>query len=88
MRQAIRAALVYPPSARMAGQRGQVRVAFSYIDGHVTDVRVAAGSGLPLLDRAALATVEAARYPAPPPELAARPLHLVIAVEFDPGLAD
>ncbi len=87
MRKAVRAALVYPPAARMAGQGGQVRVAFSYLDGRVSDVAVAAGSGLPMLDRAALATVAAAHCP-PPPGMASRQLRLTIAVESDPALPE
>ena len=88
MRKAVRAALVYPPAARMAGQKGQVRVAFSYLDGQVSGVAVAIGSGLPMLDRAAVATVEAAHYPPPPPAMASRPLRLTIAVDFDPDLPE
>lgn len=88
MRKAVRAALVYPPAARMAGQGGQVRVAFSYLDGRVSDVAGAAGSGLPMLDRATLATVAAAHCPPPPPGRASRQLRLTIAVESDPALPE
>ena len=88
MRRAVHDALVYPPAARMAGQTGEVRVGFDFLDGSVSNVAVAAPSGLPLLDRAALATVQAAHYPQPPPELAHRPLHLAIAVHFSADRPD
>jgi protein TonB len=88
LRGAVRAALVYPPAARMAGQHGSVRVAFDYADGRASNVSLAAASGMPLLDRAAVTTVQSAHYPPPPPEMAQRTLHLSIMVEFEPHLAD
>ena len=83
-RQAVRTALIYPASARMAGQGGEVRVGFDFIDGRVSGLALASSSGFPLLDRAALATVAAAIFPAPPPAYAHQTLHLSVVVAFDP----
>ncbi len=84
MRRAVKAALVYPPAARMAGQKGEVHVGFDYIDGAASNVTATASSGLPILDRAAVATVQSAQFPAPPAAMAHRALHLTITVQFDP----
>jgi len=42
------------------------------VSGRVTSARVARSSGDPDLDRAALAVLQGATVPAPPPELGAR----------------
>ncbi len=86
MRRAVKAALIYPPAARMAGQKGDVHVGFDYLDGAASNVAAAVSSGLPMLDRAAVATVQSARLPPPPPELAHHAMHLTITVKFDPAL--
>jgi periplasmic protein TonB len=83
LRAAIEAALRYPESARMAGITGRVRVAFTYRDGSVSDVRVVVSSGRALLDRAALAAVSSAEYPKPAPGLAGKSLSKQLWVTFD-----
>ena len=88
MRRAVKAALVYPPAARMAGQKGDVRVSFDYMAGTASNVIAAGGSAYPLLDRAAVATVQSAHLPLPPREMAHRSLHLTITVQFDPDLSE
>jgi protein TonB len=66
----------------MLGQTGEATVSFSYLDGHVADVVLIHGSGFPLLDEAALATVQRARYPNPPEEVAHKSLRLSVVVKF------
>jgi protein TonB len=83
LRAAIEAALRYPESARMAGITGRVRVAFTYRDGSVSNVRIVVSSRIGLLDRAALAAVSAAAYPKPAPGLAGQSLSKQLWVTFD-----
>nr|WP_284268509.1 energy transducer TonB [Bradyrhizobium iriomotense] len=85
MRRAVESALVYPASARASGQHGRARVTFDFLDGRVSGVSLAQSSGSSLLDQAALATVRSAHYPAPPPELSHKTLHLSVYVEFKAG---
>lgn len=82
LRRAVEAALIYPASARMLGQHGAARVMFDYLDGQVSDIRLAGTSGYPILDQAALATVREAHYPQPPEDMLHQTLHLSILVEF------
>ena len=60
--------LVYPPIARRMNWSGKVVVAFTIVEnGNVQDVRVAATSGFPILDKSALETVRVvAPFPKPP----------------------
>lgn len=82
---AIQRAVVYPAAARMAHESGRTRVAFTLSGGRADDAVVVRSSGFPMLDRAALAAVRDARYPAPPPALSGRALRFVIWVEFKPS---
>lgn len=68
----------------MAGQGGSAQGGFDYRDGHVSGVVLARPTGLPLLDRAAVATVMAAHYPPPPDSMQHRDVHLTVVVRFDP----
>ena len=63
----------YPNAARSRRVEGNVKVTFT-IDssGRVLSARMAGSSGDPDLDRAALAVLEGATVPAPPPELGSR----------------
>jgi periplasmic protein TonB len=83
LRSAIESALRYPESARMAGISGRARVAFTYLDGSVSDVRIVVSSGVGLLDRAALAAVRDAVYPKPAPEFVGKTLSKQLWVTFD-----
>ncbi len=63
---AIRARVAFPPEARERGG-GLVRVAFVIgVDGRVESASVASSSGVPALDRAALAAVRGISPPPPP----------------------
>jgi protein TonB len=72
--------LVYPPLAARAGWTGRVLVVFLVQeDGTAAEVGIAAGSGVPLLDREAQAAVKrASPFPRPPV-----PARLVLPIEFD-----
>jgi periplasmic protein TonB len=83
LRAAIESAVHYPESARMAGISGRARVAFTYLDGTVSDVRLVVSSGSGLLDRAALAAVRDAIYPKPAPNLAGKALSKALWVNFN-----
>jgi protein TonB len=66
----------------MEGMSGRTRVAFTYRDGTVSDVRLVVSSGIGLLDRAALAAVRDAVYPNAPAELAGKVLSKQLWVTF------
>jgi len=83
VRAAIQAAIVYPPAARMMNQQGRAKVAFTLESGHAENPRIAQSSGIPAIDTAAIAAVRDAAYPAPPRELAGKPLAFAVFVEFN-----
>ncbi|GLQ81710.1 protein TonB [Mesorhizobium huakuii] len=63
----------YPSAAKSRGAQGNVNVAFTVdVSGRVLSARVVRSSGDPDLDRAALAVLQGATVPAPPPELGSR----------------
>lgn len=73
----------YPAAARLMGSTGQAAVAFEYRDGSVRVTGLAQSSGFPMLDRAAMAAVQNASYPAPPAELTGRTLAKIVHVKFE-----
>ena len=73
----------YPPAAQALRYAGRVRVEFHLRDGVPGDARLLAGSGIGLIDRAALQAVQSARYPETPPELRGTDLIFQVWVEFD-----
>ena len=73
----------YPAAARMMGVTGQAAVGFEYRDGTVRVTGLSQSSGSPMLDRAALAAVQDARYPAAPAALAGRTLAKLVHVRFE-----
>jgi protein TonB len=79
---AIQAAMVYPPTAKMMKQQGRAKVAFTLTHGHAEGAQVIQSSGVATIDTAALAAVRDAHYPAPPPELAGKPLSFAVFVVF------
>ena len=66
---AVQAAFVVPSVARNMGFRGRARVEFGLRDGVVSALRVVQSSGLSAVDKAALAALQNAAFPAPPPSL-------------------
>jgi protein TonB len=81
---AVQAAVVYPPAAAALGFRGRTRVEFRLRDGVSSQARVLMGSGMGLIDRAALQSVQAAAYPAPPADLQGKEHSYQVWVEFNP----
>lgn len=67
VRAGIARTLVYPPNARRNGLQGRVLLEFVLLaDGWIRDLVLRSGSGVPVLDDAALSAVEkAAPFPAP-----------------------
>lgn len=72
----------YPPAAKQHGEQGVAWVHFEYFDGTVSALRLVKSTGLPLLDKAALATVRDAHYPRPPPQLQHLRIALLVYVAF------
>jgi protein TonB len=82
VRAAIQAAIIYPPTAKMLKQQGRAKVAFTLTHGHAEGAQVIQSSGVATIDTAALAAVRDANYPAPPPEVAGKPLSFAVFVVF------
>jgi protein TonB len=82
VRAAIQAAIIYPPTARMMKQQGRAKVAFTLTQGHAEGAQIVQSSGVATIDAAALAAVRDANYPAPPPEVAGKPLPFAVFVVF------
>jgi protein TonB len=85
IREAVQAAVHYPPAARMMGVTGRARVLLDYQGGAVDNPTLAQSSGAPLLDTAALAAARDAHYPKPPPDLEGQRLRFLVWVEFRTG---
>ncbi len=84
VRAAVQAAFVYPPAAKALEFSGRTRVAFHLMDGHPGGAHVLVGSGMGLVDKAALQAVTSAEYPAPPAELRGVDSGYEIWIEFRP----
>jgi len=79
---AVQAAVRYPPAAHMLHRQGQARVAFDYLDGHVSNPHLVQSSGFPMLDKAAIAAVRDAHYPMPLAKLVHHLVHMSVWVQF------
>ena len=82
LREAIQAAVRFPEAARLMHVGGRVLVSFDFLDGKVSQVRVAQSSGVDMLDTAALAAVREAPYPPTPAALASQSMRFRIWVRF------
>ncbi|HEY4318555.1 MAG TPA: TonB family protein [Herbaspirillum sp.] len=82
VRAAVQAAVVYPPAAASLHFSGRVRVEFHLRDGAASQARVLIPSGIGMIDRAALQSVQNAAYPAPPAELRGSDLLYQVWVDF------
>ncbi len=69
---AVQAAFVLPSAARQMGFHGKTRVEFHLRDGMVSGARILQSSSLGAVDRAALAAVQSAAFPAPPTALSGK----------------
>jgi protein TonB len=82
VRTAIQTALHFPMAAKALGREGRVRLAFDFIDGQTSNIRIAESGDLEAFDHAAEEAVQTASYPTPPTELRHQTLHFLIWVEF------
>lgn len=69
VRAAVQAAQFLPPAAYSLHYTGRVKVEFHMRDKVPSAVRVLVGSGMGMIDRVALQSVQNAKYPEPPPEI-------------------
>lgn len=84
LRGLIRARARVPEAARVLRLAGRTRVTFMLApDGTLTRAQIARSSGIPLLDRAALACVQAGHYPPFVPTMPAHPLPFTVTVILD-----
>ena len=82
VRSAVQGAVVFPMAARAAHLSGQTKVTFDYKDGVVSSASVLTTSGNRILDKAALAAVHVAHFPAATAEYTGRVLTFEIWVKF------
>lgn len=82
IRDAVRAATLYPAVARQMHREGRAQIGFAYRDGAVQGIALLHSSRSGLLDEAALAAVRRAAYPQPPPGLTGVQLPLDVWVNF------
>ncbi|CAB3762130.1 TonB family protein [Paraburkholderia humisilvae] len=85
LRDAVQAAVRYPSAARIMRLSGHVRLGFMYQDGAISNPHVVQSAGQKMLDDAALAALNDASFPVPPPELKGHLLNLEIVVTFAPS---
>jgi protein TonB len=83
LKAAIQAAVSYPPAARNMGFRGKARVEFIFRNGSTHQVRVIQGSGIGMIDNAALAAVANAIYPVAPDSLKGKDMLYQVTVTFE-----
>ncbi len=79
---AVQAATFYPPAAAALHFSGRVRVEFYLRDGIPSQARVLVSSGIGVIDRAALQSVQSAHYPLPPQEMRGNDRLYQVWVEF------
>lgn len=79
---AVQAAHYYPPAAAALHFTGRVRVEFHLQDAVISRVQLVQGSGIGIIDRAALQTVQSAQYPVPPAALQGSDHAYQVWVEF------
>lgn len=79
---AVQAAVVYPPAALALHFAGRVRVEFHLRDSVAGQARIVTASGVGMIDRAALQSVQNARYPVPPAEMQGKDHVYQVWVEF------
>ncbi|VVE36491.1 TonB family protein [Pandoraea iniqua] len=72
LRAAVQAAVVYPVALRGMGLAANIDVEFAYQDGVVSNVHVSRPGRVATLDQAAIAAVQHAAMPSPPPNLAGK----------------
>ncbi|MDB5991669.1 MAG: TonB family protein [Herbaspirillum sp.] len=82
VRAAVLAAVYYPPAAAALHYTGRVRVEFHLRDAVPGAARILSGSGIGMIDRAALQTVQNAHYPEPPAEMRGSDRLYQVWVEF------
>jgi protein TonB len=83
VRAAVLAAVYYPPAAAALNFTGRVRVEFHLRDAVPGAARVLTGSGIGMIDRAALQTVQNAHYPEPPEDMRGSDRLYQVWVEFN-----
>jgi periplasmic protein TonB len=83
VRAAVQAAVFYPPAAAALRFSGRVRVEFHLQDGIPGEAHVLFGSGMGIIDRAALQSVQGAHYPEPPADLRGADRVYQVWVEFN-----
>lgn len=82
LRAAVQAAVVYPMALRGMGLAASIDVEFVYADGIVSNVHVTRPGRVATLDQAAIAAVQRATMPSPPPNLAGTPHAFKVRVIF------
>lgn len=84
IRTAVQNAFVYPPAAIALGFHGKVKVRFHLSHKVPSGPTILTGSGMGLIDRAALQSVMSATYPEPPAELKNTDMDCEVWIEYRP----
>lgn len=82
VRAAVQAAVAYPAAAAALHFAGRVRLEFHLRDTVPSQARVVVSSGIGMIDRAALQSVQSAQYPEPPPDMRGSDRLYQVWVEF------
>lgn len=83
VRAAVQAAVFYPPAAAALRFAGRVRLEFHLQDGIPGEGHVLVPSGIGIIDRAALQSVQSAHYPEPPADMRGADRVYQVWVEFN-----
>jgi protein TonB len=83
VRAAVQAAVFYPPAAAALRFSGRVRLEFHLQDGISGEAHVLVTSGMGIIDRAALQSVQSAHYPEPPGDMRGADRVYQVWVEFN-----
>ncbi len=82
---AVTAKREYPQEAVNHGAQGVVTVGFKYHEGKASEIKTENSSGSPVLDRAAMRSVQQAHMPPQPPWMQQEPLNMTISLCYSLG---
>jgi TonB family protein len=85
VRAAVQQAFVYPAAASSLGLHGRVKVRFRLTQKTPANAQVVTSSGVSMIDRAAISSVLAARYPEPAADMNLNQMEFEIWIEYRPS---
>ncbi|MDE2604877.1 MAG: TonB family protein [Burkholderiales bacterium] len=82
LRDAIQSAVRFPEAARLMRLSGRAQIGFDWKDGYISHLHIVRSSGVDILDKAALHTVQIAPSPPTPPQFSGRAMAFEVWVDF------